>query len=132
LQTALRQAKHSIDVCVFSITCDEIANELLAAHQRGVAVRIISDDDQMKTQGSDVARLAAAGIATRTDNSPFHMHNKFAVIDGSLLINGSFNWTRQAVLNNRENIVITNNAGLVAAFAGEFHKLWDLYASNRV
>lgn len=41
------------------------------------------------------------------------MHHKFAVIDGRLLVNGSFNWTRQAVLYNQENCVVTDNAQLV-------------------
>lgn len=42
-----------------------------------------------------------------------HMHHKFAVIDGRLLVNGSFNWTRQAVLYNQENCVVTDNPQLV-------------------
>jgi phosphatidylserine/phosphatidylglycerophosphate/cardiolipin synthase-like enzyme len=43
----------------------------------------------------------------------FHMHHKFAIVDARLLINGSFNWTRQAVLYNQENCVITDNLQLV-------------------
>lgn len=42
------------------------------------------------------------------------MHHKYAVIDSRLLINGSFNWTRQAVLYNQENTVITDNGFLVS------------------
>lgn len=43
----LGSARSSIDVCVFTITCDEIAEALLAAQKRGVRVRIISDNDQV-------------------------------------------------------------------------------------
>lgn len=43
------------------------------------------------------------------------MHHKFAIVDGRLLINGSFNWTRQAVLYNQENCVITDNSSLVSS-----------------
>ncbi len=43
------------------------------------------------------------------DVSPFFMHHKFAVLDGTLLLNGSFNWTKNASQNNNENIMITNN-----------------------
>jgi cardiolipin hydrolase len=32
------------------------------------------------------------------DKSEFHMHHKFCVVDGETLLNGSFNWTRQAVV----------------------------------
>jgi phosphatidylserine/phosphatidylglycerophosphate/cardiolipin synthase-like enzyme len=43
----LRGAQRTLDVCVFTITCDEIADALIQAHQRGVRVRIISDNDQV-------------------------------------------------------------------------------------
>ena len=53
-------------------------------------------------QGSDIQRLAQEGIEVRTDADPkLHMHHKFAVIDNIVLLNGSFNWTRQAVLGNQ-------------------------------
>ena len=61
------------------------------------------------------------------DNSPHHMHNKFALIDRRVLLNGSFNWTRSAVLNNRENVVISTSPALIGAFQAEFDKLWGLY-----
>lgn len=43
----LRSAQRTLDVCVFTITCDEIADALIQAHQRGVRVRVISDNDQV-------------------------------------------------------------------------------------
>eukprot|EP00878_Enallax_costatus_P030730 GHUV01033509.1.p1 GENE.GHUV01033509.1~~GHUV01033509.1.p1 ORF type:complete len:145 (+),score=38.82 GHUV01033509.1:271-705(+) len=47
LQQYLASARSSIDVCVFTITCDEITRILLEAKQRGVRIRIISDNDQV-------------------------------------------------------------------------------------
>jgi cardiolipin hydrolase len=44
----LGSARTSLDVCVFTITCDEIAGALLEAHKRGVRVRIISDNEQVR------------------------------------------------------------------------------------
>lgn len=35
------------------------------------------------------------------------MHHKFAIIDSSILLNGSFNWTERAVYENCENLVIS-------------------------
>ena len=91
-------ANKTLDVCVFTITCNEIADAVIGAKKRGVKVRVISDDDQASSQGSDLGAIAQAGIPVRTDAATTHMHHKFAVVDGAKLINGSFNWTRQAVL----------------------------------
>ena len=49
----IAKAKSSIDLCIFSFTNDDLANEILAAHKRGVAVRIITDDEAMKGKGAE-------------------------------------------------------------------------------
>merc|ERR1719375_2622169 len=98
----IRKAKRTLLVCVFTITCTEIANELVAAKKRGVNVRVITDDAKMDDQGSKAFNLKAQGINVRHDhNIMSHMHHKFAVIDNKTVLNGSFNWTRGAVLSNR-------------------------------
>jgi cardiolipin hydrolase len=59
------------------------------------------------------------------------MHHKFAIIDKAKLLNGSFNWTRAAVITNQENVVVTKHApGLLAAFDDEFEKLWAAFRAN--
>ena len=75
-------AKRSIDLSIFSFTNDDLANEIIAAHKRGVTVRIITDDEAMKGKGADAQRCSDAGIPVRTDNEErFHMHNKFMIVD---------------------------------------------------
>ena len=56
--------------------------------------------------------------------SNFLMHHKFAIVDGSLLITGSMNWTMQAFHGNWDNIMISNQQELVNSFVTEFDKLW--------
>lgn len=41
------------------------------------------------------------------------VHHKFAVLDSRMIANGSFNWTRQAVLFNQENVMLSDNPALV-------------------
>ncbi|KAG1667056.1 hypothetical protein FOA52_000419 [Chlamydomonas sp. UWO 241] len=120
----LNSAHHTLDVCVFTITCDEIANCVMDLHKRGVKVRVITDDDQSDSQGSDIQKFRNVGIPVKVDHARTHMHHKFAIIDGKILMNGSFNWTRQAVLGNQENVVVIENATLVAGFQQQFEKLW--------
>ena len=81
----LRYAK-AMDICVFTITRNEIADVILELHKSGkVKVRIITDTQQQHTAGSDIRAFRDAGIQVREDHSPFHMHHKFAIIDNRIL-----------------------------------------------
>jgi len=131
----LTQARKSIDLCVFTITDDRISRQILDAHSRGVAVRIVSDNEKAHDQGSDIHQFQAAGIPVKLDDvrgpgAPGltgHMHHKFALFDGVRLLNGSYNWTRGAAEVNYENVVDTADPKLVAAFAAEFERLWKKF-----
>ncbi len=121
----LRGARRSVDLCVFTISDDRITAEILAAHARGVNLRLLTDNEKEHDTGSDIARLRVAGIATVVDRSRAHMHHKFAIIDGTRLLNGSYNWTRSASEVNEENLVVSNDPRLVAAFQDQFDRLWQ-------
>jgi cardiolipin hydrolase len=123
-------ARRSADICVFTITDDRIAEAVLSAHRRGVAVRVVTDNEKALDQGSDATALARAGIPVRVDDSPYHMHHKFAIFDGDTLLTGSYNWTRGAAQNNEENLIIANDRRLLAAFKGEFERLWVKFVHN--
>lgn len=105
----ISMAKKSLKICVFNFTHNDLAKAVLDRHNNGVKVKIITDDECMNNLGSDIKELASKGIPVRTDNEKqFHMHNKFALIDNSILITGSFNWTSQASKNNQENIIVVD------------------------
>ncbi|XP_069124175.1 uncharacterized protein [Argopecten irradians] len=127
LFVTLSNSTRSMDVCVFVMTCTDLSDLLIRAHQRGVRVRVITDCEQVDATGSQVWRLRSEGIAVRTDESSFFMHHKFVVIDGETLINGSFNWTRQAITGNQENLLISNSPALVKEYRKQFEHLWSLY-----
>jgi phosphatidylserine/phosphatidylglycerophosphate/cardiolipin synthase-like enzyme len=124
----LASVRETLELCLFTITDDRLSNQVLDAHQRGVRVRIITDNDKAGDLGSDVERLRGVGIPVREDRSPFHMHHKFALFDRSTLITGSYNWTRGAARDNQENIIVTNDRGLVGAFGSTFERLWQSLA----
>ncbi|MGJ7902431.1 phospholipase D-like domain-containing protein [Lysobacter sp. 1R34A] len=128
LRELCRGARRSVDICVYTISDDRLSEEILACHRRGIAVRLISDNDKKFDDGSDVLRLRDAGVPVRIDDSPFHMHHKFSLFDGRVLANGSFNWTRSATTSNEENLVVTDDANLVRCFAGQFEELWQKFA----
>lgn len=122
-----RSARAAADVCVFTITDDRISDAMLAAHERGIRIRVITDNDKSFDAGSDIDRLARAGVPVRVDRSEYHMHHKFAIFDGRRLLNGSYNWTRGAAEWNEENFVISSDPRMIAPFADLFETLWDRF-----
>jgi len=128
IQELLRTATTSVDICVFTITDDRITDKIIDAHDRGVQVRVISDDDKALDKGSDLKRMERCRIPVAYDRTSNHMHHKFAVFDGSTALSGSYNWTRSASERNEENIIITGNVRIVDALQGEFTKMWKEFS----
>ncbi|SDY17240.1 phospholipase D-like domain-containing protein [Hymenobacter psychrophilus] len=124
IQTFIRQARRTLDVCVFTVADNRLSDELLAAHRRGVRVRVLTDNDKLSDRGSDIRAIEAAGIPVRIDRTDNHMHHKFALADDSLVLTGSYNWTRSAAEFNQENLLISPDPTLIAPYAAEFTRLW--------
>ncbi len=128
ITSLIRHAKSTVDICVFTITDNRISEEIRAAHRRGTRIRIVSDNDKANDLGSDIAQLAEAGVPVRIDDSPYHMHHKFAIFDGTALLTGSYNWTLGAARDNQENLIVTGEAALLHDFQQVFDGLWNRFA----
>lgn len=128
LEGLLGAVRKTLDICVFTITDDRLSQRILDAQRRGVAVRIVTDDDKANDRGSDAWTLSDRGVPMRTDRSEHHMHHKFAVLDDHIVVTGSYNWTRSADAVNRENYVVSTDPVLVRAFGNAFDELWERLA----
>ncbi len=125
-------AQQCIHVCVFTISDNRVRDALIAAHKKGIAIRIISDNQKSQDKGSDIFSLAFSGISVRLDVSENHMHHKFVVFDERVLINGSFNWTRSASEYNEENIMLLYEKNMIQKFLYKFEELWKLCENGEV
>ena len=123
----IQTAQQTIDVCVFTITFYELARAVVDAHTRGVIVRVVTDNEQVLSAGSQVPFFRSEGIQVRHDDSSFFMHHKFVIIDRRTLINGSFNWTRNAVTGNRENVMVIEGGDVTERYNEEFERLWHAF-----
>ncbi|MEM8594309.1 MAG: phospholipase D-like domain-containing protein [Pseudomonadota bacterium] len=127
LNELMDNAQYSLDICVFTISDNRLSQSIIDAHQRGVAVRIVTDNLKAEDRGSDVYQLAKEGVPLVIDNSPNHMHHKFMIVDGQRLANGSFNWTRSASERNQENVVVHDDPQLISEFDRMFNALWTAF-----
>ena len=125
--SSIKNANHSVKICVFTISENVITNEIIAAKKRGVSVTIITDNDKLNDKGSDIRWLADEGVRIRIDQSSSHMHHKFCIVDKEILLTGSYNWTKSAADRNQENLLVTEDPKMVKAYLNEFEKLWDVF-----
>lgn len=121
----LGQATKSVDLCIFTITDGRLVADLMDCLQRGIKLRIITDDDKMYDHGSAIQELKNAGIPIRIDHSRYHMHHKFGVVDSHIIFTGSFNWTYTATKHNQENLLVTTNFDIVKQYENQFDLLWN-------
>ncbi|XP_075755844.1 mitochondrial cardiolipin hydrolase [Pelodiscus sinensis] len=123
----LLSARRSLELCLFAFSSPQLGRAVQLLHRRGVRVRLVTDADYMALRGSQVGRLRQAGIQVRHDHESGYMHHKFAIVDRKMLITGSMNWTTQAIQNNRENVLIVEDAEYVKPFLAEFERIWEEY-----
>lgn len=121
----LKNAKKSIDICIFAISNEPIAAEIVLAHKRGILIRIIiSNCILIKSKEIKYFQKLGLNIKCQNDSLNSFMHHKFCVVDSKWLIHGSMNWTYQATNNNWESCLITNLECLVREFSEGFEKIW--------
>jgi len=116
-------AQRSIQIMAYNLTLDEISDAILERAQAGVIVQGVFDEGQAKNQGSDVERLAQAGLSIWLDGSPGLMHHKVIVVDGELLITGSYNFSRSAEERNDENVLFIFSPELADQYRLEFERV---------
>jgi phosphatidylserine/phosphatidylglycerophosphate/cardiolipin synthase-like enzyme len=113
---ALNNAKRSVLVQAYSFTSAPIAKALLDAHKRGVQVQVILDKSQRTEKYSSADFLANQGVPTVIDAEHAIAHNKIMVIDGEMVLTGSFNFTKSAQGKNAENVLIIRDPALAAQY----------------
>ncbi len=121
---AIANSKESVDVAIYSFTSKELFAELLKAQKRGVKVRVVADYQQSTIPSSVVPFLDGNGIHSRIYTKSVTMHDKFAIIDNSLVLTGSYNWTTNADERNRENLVFITDSQVATDYEDEFFRLW--------
>ncbi len=109
------QARHSVRVQAYGFTSAPIANALIDAAQRGIDVWVIVDKSQKTAKQSKIGLLRDAGITVLIDHRHVIAHNKVVIIDGRLVVTGSFNFTKNA-LRNAENIIVIDDPGVVSMY----------------
>jgi len=121
------RANSSIHILIYSFTLDNIGNALIQAKQNkpNLDIRIVWDDSSLTESGSEYQKLLNAGFQIHVDHRSGLLHDKFAIIDGHIVLTGSFNWTNSANDTNRENLIVLNSETLASAYEKNFQQNWQ-------
>jgi phosphatidylserine/phosphatidylglycerophosphate/cardiolipin synthase-like enzyme len=122
----LSRAQESIYFMAFSFTNDAFGETVILQAENGLDVKGVMDYEQvMSNTGTEYDRFAQAGIGVLLDgNFDGLMHHKVFIIDESIVITGSYNFSRNAEENNDENIVIFFSPDIAAQFIKEFERVY--------
>jgi phosphatidylserine/phosphatidylglycerophosphate/cardiolipin synthase-like enzyme len=122
----INAARNSLYCQAYSFTSPEICNAIIAAHRRGVKVGVVLDRSQSMGNGSKIKELHKAGVPTWVDKKHAIAHNKVMIIDASVVITGSFNFTQAAENSNAENMLVIRSQRL----AQQYMVNWTAHQSH--
>lgn len=126
----INAAQTSIHIASFEFDLTPVAEALIAAKQRGVDVRWVTDNDSGLAADEDPGRgqfamLQKAGIEVRADDRAALMHNKFWIFDGQILWTGSTNITVSGIFQQDNNVLVIHSPEVATIYEREFAEMWD-------
>lgn len=122
-------AHRSIQMIGYSFQAPDITQALVAAHNRGVEVRVVVDKrrNQGKTSQTAINFAATHGIQMRIDGHYHIQHDKTIIVDGKTVETGSFNYAPSAETQNSENLVVLRHMpDVTRQFIAHWQSRWDL------
>ena len=117
-------SEREVLVQAYGFTHNGIAQALVRAHQRGVKVRVLMDQNSKTSNRYVIGVLTDADMAVRQDGQHAIAHNKVMVIDQIVVITGSFNFTNSAETRNAENVLILKSPDLALQYRLEWLSHW--------
>ena len=118
---AINNAEREILVGAYGLTTGSgIVEALIRAKERGVDVRLIADKTTPCERESGIEPLVA-GVPIWINAQARIAHSKTTVIDGTVTLTGSMNWTNGAARNS-EDLNLVSSPTVAAAYAAHWHK----------
>lgn len=119
-------AQQSIYFLAYSFTADNIADAMVARAKAGVSLSGVFEKTQVPSSRSsnEYDPMRAAGLDVWLDANPRNMHDKVILIDGKIVITGSYNFSANAEKNNDENILIIHNSDITGLYLNDFQRVY--------
>ena len=122
----VKDAQQSIYFLAYSFTADNIADAMVARTKAGVSMSGVFEKTQVSSSRSsnEYDPMRAAGLDVWQDGNPRNMHDKVILIDGKIVITGSYNFSANAEKSNDENILIIHNPEITSLYLQDFQRVY--------
>ncbi|MCY4022196.1 MAG: phospholipase D-like domain-containing protein [Anaerolineaceae bacterium] len=125
LAAAIDAAQVSLDIAAFELNNPLLAGAILDAAERGLRVRVVSDDEHgLRASDGLITALRAAGIPVVDDGRSALMHNKFVIIDDLSVWTGSMNLTVNGADRHNNNLLQLRSAEAARRYQAEFDEMF--------
>ena len=118
-------SREEVLVQAYGFTHNAIAQALLRAQQRGVKVQVLLDKKSSQTNRYVIDLFEAAALPVKFDGAHAIAHNKVMVIDASVVVTGSYNFTNSADTRNAENILVLRSPDLAKSYRENWQTHWS-------
>lgn len=116
-------AKSAIRMQLYIFNSEPIARALVRAKARGVDVEGVMDGEQAALARSKASLLAKAGVVLYLDSPEGGInHNKVFIIDGSLLVMGSYNMQDKSEKHSAENVLFIHSPELAGLYLKNYEQ----------
>ena len=126
IATLLSNAQESIHFLAFSFTSNDLGGIVRAKAEEGLDVHGVMDEEQINSnQGTEFDPFRQADLDVLIDGIPGQMHHKVFIIDGKIVVLGSYNFSQSAETRNDENILVVYNEDIAQQYLQEFQRVAD-------
>ncbi|NJN79350.1 MAG: hypothetical protein HC797_02130 [Anaerolineales bacterium] len=121
----VNDAQVSIRFLAFSFTDDFLAQAMIARAQAGVDLKGVFEAFGSTYSSSELRSFWCANLPVRQDGNGSFLHHKVIIIDNSIVVTGSLNYSANADDSNEENVIIIDNPEIATLYLQEFEKNWS-------
>lgn len=127
----VNSAKKTLDGAFYDIQDPDITKAFIRAKQRGVEVRLVTDNESLKDKEDptkprqSIIDLQNAGITVKADTGPKLMHDKFMIVDNSVVWTGSMNITTSSIYHHNNNSILIRSPKMAENFNVEFKRMFE-------
>ncbi len=120
----VNDAQSSIRFLAFSFTDYPLAQAMIERARAGVDVQGVFETFGSNSPRSELRTFWCANVPSRQDGNSSFLHHKIIIIDNSIVVTGSLNFSSSADEENEENVVILENPEIAALYLREYQKIW--------